>query len=64
MTGVKPRYYRVKEVAALLALSQWEVRRLVEAGTLHSVPIGESGRYYRVTAASVDDYTAFLEKRA
>lgn len=57
---VEPRYYRVKDVAALLSVSEWEVRRLVDNGVLQRKYIGEGGRYYRVTAASVADYEATL----
>ena len=60
MTGLSPRYYRVKDVAAILSISEWEVRRLVEAGTLHRRYIGEGKRYYRITAASVEAYEATL----
>jgi hypothetical protein len=60
VSDVTPRYYRVKDVAALLSISEWEVRRLIEAGTLHRRYIGEGNRYYRVTAASVEAYEATL----
>jgi excisionase family DNA binding protein len=60
VTDVTPRYYRVKDVAALLSISQGEVRRLIEAGTLHRRYIGEGRHYYRVTAASVEAYEATL----
>lgn len=60
MTSVTPRYYRVKDVAALLSISEWEVRRLVEAGQLERRYIGEGKRFYRITAASVEAYEASL----
>ena len=60
MSDVKPRYFRVKDVAALLSISEWEVRRLAEAGELERRYIGEGKRYYRITAASVEAYEATL----
>lgn len=60
MSDVKPRYYRVKDVAVLLSVSEWEVRRLVAAGELERRYIGESQRSYRITAASVEAYEASL----
>lgn len=52
--------YRVKDVARILSLGEWEVRRLCETGELHRRYIGESGRFYRVTAPSVEAYLASL----
>ena len=60
MSDVKPRYYRVKDVAVLLSIGEWEVRRLVAAGELERRYIGKSDRYYRITAASVEAYEATL----
>ena len=60
MSEVQPRYYRVKDVAALLSISEWEVRRLVEAGELERRYIGEAKRFYRITASSVAAYEATL----
>lgn len=51
-----PAFYRVKEAAKILAVSEAEVRRLVKLGTLHSRPIGETGRSYRITAQSVQNH--------
>ena len=59
-TVVRPAFYRVKEVARILAVSEFEVRRLVNAGTLHKRPIGTSKRQYRITAQSVENYVATL----
>lgn len=56
----QPAFYRVKEVAVILAVSEFEVRRLVNKGTLHARPIGESGRQYRVTAQSVHSHVDSL----
>lgn len=58
MTAVRtaPALYRVKDAAKVLALSEWEVRRLAEIGVLHRRYIGVAGRYYRITADSVEDY--------
>lgn len=55
-----PALYRVKDAAEVLALSEWEVRRLAEIGTLHRRYIGEGGRYYRITADSVEAYLESL----
>lgn len=53
---MKVALYKVKEVAHILSISEWEVRRLVDAGELHRRWIGEGKRYYRVTAQSVENY--------
>lgn len=55
-TGLKPRLHRVKDVADMLSVSEWEIRRLCDAGILHRRYIGDGSRFYRVTAASVDKY--------
>lgn len=55
-----PALYRVKDVAEVLALSQWEVRRLAEIGVLHRRYIGEGRRYYRITAESLEAYLESL----
>ena len=52
----EPALYRVKDAATVLALSEWEVRRLAEVGTLHRRYIGEGRRYDRITAESVEAY--------
>lgn len=62
MTTSAPALYRVKDVARILSLSEWEVRRLLDAGELHRRYIGVGGRYYRVTADSVDAYLASLSE--
>ena len=59
-TRTTPALYRVKDAATVLALSEWEVRRLAEVGTLHRRYIGEGRRYYRITAESVEAYLASL----
>ena len=59
--SVKVELHRVKDVARILSISEWEVRRLLETGELHRRYIGESGRFYRVTAPSVDAYLASLK---
>lgn len=59
-SSISPAFYRVKDVARILAVSEFEVRRLVKEGTLHSRPIGTSGRQYRITAQSVDNHVAAL----
>lgn len=56
----RPAFYRVKDVAKILAVSEFEVRRLVKAGTLHARPIGEKKRQYRITAQSVENYVSDL----
>jgi hypothetical protein len=53
---IKPLLYPVKDVATILSISEWEVRRLVEVGVLHRRYIGASKRYFRVTAQSVENY--------
>jgi len=60
VSNITPRYYRVKDVAVLLSISEWEVRRLVEAGELERRYIGTSARFYRITASSVEAYEASL----
>lgn len=55
-----PAFYRVKEVAVILAVSEFEVRRLVNVGTLHARPIGEKGRQFRITAQSVQNHVEDL----
>lgn len=60
MSGVEPRYYRVRDVAAILAISEPEVRRLIDKGHLHRRFIGTGTHYYRITAASVKAYEATL----
>lgn len=57
---VRPEFYRVKEVAKILAVSEFEVRRLVNVGTLHARPIGEKGRQYRITRQSVENHVEAL----
>ena len=42
--------------AVRAAVSEWEIRRLAEAGVLERRYIGESRRSYRITAASLDRY--------
>lgn len=59
-SSITPAFYRVKEVARVLAVSEFEVRRLVKNGTLHSRPIGEKGRQYRITAQSVQNHVDAL----
>lgn len=59
-TPVRPALYRVKDVAKILAISEWEVRRLIEVGTLHRRYVGEGRRFYRVTAQSVETYLESL----
>lgn len=51
-----PALHRVKDVARILAISEWEVRRLCETGELHRRYIGEGRRFYRITAESVTAY--------
>lgn len=55
-----PALYRVKDAAEVLALSQWEVRRLAEIGVLHRRYIGSGRKYYRITAESLEAYLASL----
>jgi excisionase family DNA binding protein len=62
MNTTSPALFRVKDVARILALSEWEVRRLVESGELHRRYIGVGGRYYRVTADSVAAYLESLSE--
>lgn len=54
--------FRVKDVARKLSVSEKEVRRLIEIGTLHRRYIGEGSRFYRVTAKSVDAYLNSLSE--
>ena len=58
--SVKPALYKVKEAARRTSLSEWEIRRLIEAGVLERRYIGEGARFYRVTAESVERYIASL----
>ena len=58
--SVEVALHRVKEVARILSVSEWEVRRLCKTGELHRRYIGETGRFYRVTDESVDAYLASL----
>lgn len=58
--SVTPALLRVKDAGSRLAISDWEVRRLAKAGILHLRYVGEKGRYYRITAESVDAYIASL----
>lgn len=60
MTEITPRYYRVRDVATILSIGESEVRRLVDKGVLHRRYIGDSGWFYRITAASVEAYEASL----
>jgi len=62
MSTVKVDLFRVKDVARKLSLSEREVRRLCEIGVLHRRYIGEGGRFYRVTAPSVDKYVDSLSE--
>lgn len=55
-TRTTPALYRVSEAAKVLALSEWEVRRLVETGVLQRRYIGTGRRYYRITAESLESY--------
>ncbi len=64
MSGVKPALYRVKDAAERLAVSQWEVRRLCDAGVLERRYIGEGSRFYRVTVSSVERYLESLPAEA
>lgn len=59
---MKPALYRVKDVETILAISEWEVRRLVEQGVLHRRYIGEGKRFYRITAQSVENYLDSLSE--
>ena len=43
--SVEVALHRVKDVARILSLSEWEVRRLCETGELHRRYIGETGRF-------------------
>ena len=62
---MSPALYRVKDAADYMALSQREVRRLADAGILHRSYIGASSRkYYRITAASIEEYLASLPAEA
>lgn len=63
-TNDKVDFYKVKEVARKLSVSEFEVRRLVDEGTLHKRYIGTSKRYFRITAQSYENYFAFLNSGA
>ena len=53
-------YLRVKEVAAMLAVSEQTVRKLVKTGALQSVRIGTRG--VRIPRESVEQFTASQKK--
>lgn len=57
----EPALYRVSEAATVLSVSEWEVRRLVHAGILERRYIGQGRRFFRITAASLEDYLDSLE---
>ena len=47
-------YLRVKEAAAILAVSEQTVRSLIKTGALQSIRVGK--RALRIPRSSVDDY--------
>ena len=48
-------YLRVKEAAAILAVSEQTVRSLIKAGALQSIRVGK--RALRISRNSVNEYT-------
>ncbi|MFS0883968.1 hypothetical protein [Aeromicrobium sp. 179-A 4D2 NHS] len=56
----EPALYRVRDAAYILAVSEWEVRRLAEIGSLRRRYIGSGRKYYRITADSVESYLESL----
>ena len=52
---------RVKEAAALLAVSEQTIHRLIKQGTLKVVKIGKRG--IRITRESVEAFTGVTKER-
>lgn len=49
----EPLMLKVRDVAALLSMSEQTVRKLIKAGTLPSVQLGQGARFTRVPMAAV-----------